>query len=176
MKITFVGAAQEVAGSCIVLEAVGRKFLVDCGMHQGGREASHRNLEPWPFEPRDIDFVLLTHAHIDHSGLLPRLCALGFKGPIYATSATADLLSVMLMDSAFIQETDWNRAQRERGHGRRHAGRSVELLYTVAQAEACLEQVRGVAYDADVHPHAFVRFRFRDAGHILGSAIVEVWL
>lgn len=176
MKITFVGAAQEVTGSCFLLEAAGRKFLVDCGMHQGEREASRRNFEPWPFEPRDIDFVLLTHAHIDHSGLLPRLCALGFKGPIYTTSATADLLSVMLMDSAFIQETDWNRAQRERGHGRRHAGRSVELLYTVAQAEACLEQVRGVAYDAELQPDAALRGRFRDAGHILGSAIIELWL
>lgn len=176
MKLSFIGAAQEVTGSCFLVETAGLRFLVDCGMHQGGREARERNLKPWPFRPADIDFVLLTHAHIDHSGLLPRLCALGFKGPVYTTIATADLLTVMLLDSAFIQESDWSRAQRERGHGRRHAGREFELLYTVAQAEACLEQVEGVAYDADVQPHARVRCRFRDAGHILGSAILEVWI
>jgi metallo-beta-lactamase family protein len=176
MRINFIGAAQEVTGSCFLVESDGVRFLVDCGMHQGGREAHQRNLEAWPFNPRDIDFVLLTHAHIDHSGLLPRLCALGFRGPVHTTSATADLLSVMLLDSAFIQESDWTRAQRERGHGRRRPVPTAELLYTVAQAEACLEQVEGVAYDAEVQPHASVRCRFRDAGHILGSAIVEVWL
>lgn len=175
MKLSFIGAAQEVTGSCFLVETNELKFLVDCGMHQGGRDARERNLKAWPFEPSEIDFVLLTHAHIDHSGLLPRLCALGFKGPVYTTTATADLLSVMLLDSAFIQENDWARAQRERGHGRRHAGQDVELLYTVAQAQACLEQVEGVAYDVDVQPHAAVRCRFRDAGHILGSAILELW-
>lgn len=176
MKLSFIGAAQEVTGSCFLVETRDLRFLVDCGMHQGGREARERNLKAWPFRPRDIDFVLLTHAHIDHSGLLPRLCAQGFEGPVYTTTATADLLTVMLLDSAFIQENDWNRAQRERGHGRRHAGQAFELLYTVAQAEACLEQVEGVAYDVDLQPHASVRCRFRDAGHILGSAILELWI
>jgi metallo-beta-lactamase family protein len=176
MRISFIGAAQEVTGSCFLVEGDGVRFLVDCGMHQGGREARERNLKPWPFSPLDIDFVLLSHAHIDHSGLLPRLCALGFRGPVYTTSATADLLSVILLDSAFIQESDWTRAQRERGHGRRRPGPAAELLYTVAQAQACLEQLEGVAYDAELRPHASVRCRFRDAGHILGSAIVEVWL
>src|SRR4051794_20338204 len=99
MRITFIGAAQEVTGSCFLVETHGARFLVDCGIHQGGREARQRNFEPRPFAPREIDFVLLTHAHIDHSGLLPRLCALGFRGPVYTTSATADLLSVMLLDS-----------------------------------------------------------------------------
>ncbi len=176
MRISFIGAAQEVTGSCFLVEADGVRFLVDCGMHQGGREARERNLKPFPFDPRDIDLVLLTHAHIDHSGLLPRLCALGFRGRIYTTTATADLLSVMLLDSAFIQESEWTRAQRQRGTGRSRPGPAAELLYTVAQAEACLEQVEGVAYDADVQPHAALRCRFRDAGHILGSAIVEVWI
>lgn len=177
MRISFIGAAQEVTGSCFLVESDGVRFLVDCGMHQGGRQARERNLATWPFHPRDIDFVLLTHAHIDHSGLLPRLCALGFRGPVVTTSATADLLSVMLLDSAFIQESDWNRAQRDHGRGRRRAAAAAtDLLYTVAQAQACLEQVQGVAYDADVQPHAAVRCRFRDAGHILGSAIVEVWV
>jgi metallo-beta-lactamase family protein len=174
MKLTFIGAALEVTGSCFLVETDGVRFLVDCGMFQGGREARERNLKPWPFDPRQIDFVLLTHAHIDHSGLLPRLCALGFGGPVFATSATVDLLSVMLLDSAFIQEGEWARAQRNRA--RQPRADAPALLYTVAQAEACLEQLQGAAYDEDVQPHASVRCRFRDAGHILGSAIVEVWV
>jgi metallo-beta-lactamase family protein len=176
MRITFIGAAREVTGSCFLVEGDDVRFLVDCGMHQGGRQARERNLAPWPFRPRDIDFVLLTHAHIDHSGLLPRLAALGFRGPVYTKTASAELLSVMLLDSAFIQESDWTRAQREHGRGRRQPVAAAELLYTVAQAEACLEQIEGVAYDAELRPHRSVRCRFRDAGHILGSAIVEVWL
>ena len=114
MKLTFIGAAQEVTGSCFLIEAEGVRFLVDCGMFQGGREARERNLNPWPFDPRQIDFVVLTHAHIDHSGLLPRLSAMGFRGAIFTTRATVDLLSVMLVDSAFIQEGEWARAQRKR--------------------------------------------------------------
>jgi len=178
MKLTFIGAAQEVTGSCFLVETDGLRFLVDCGMFQGGREAHARNLAAWPFEPRDIDFVLLTHAHIDHSGLLPRLCAMGFRGPIITTTATVDLLSVMLLDSAFIQEGDWARAQRRHDHrpGRSRASAIAPLLYTVAQAEACLEQLQGVAYDAELGPHESVRCRFRDAGHILGSAILEIWV
>jgi len=170
MRLSFVGAAQEVTGSCFLVEADGLRLLVDCGMFQGGREAHARNLEAWPFAPRDIDLVLLTHAHIDHSGLLPRLCALGFKGPIVTTAATADLLSVMLLDSAFIQESEWARAQRKRQR------RAPPPLYTVAQAEACLEQLQPVAYDTMLQPHPALRCRFRDAGHILGSAIVEAWV
>lgn len=174
MRLTFIGAAQEVTGSCFLVETDDVRFLVDCGMFQGGREARERNLKAWPFDPRQIDFVLLTHAHIDHSGLLPRLCALGFRGPIVTTRATVDLLSVMLLDSAFIQEGEWARAQRKRS--RQSRADAPALLYTVAQAEACLEQLQGTPYDEDVQPHASVRCRFRDAGHILGSAIVEVWV
>jgi metallo-beta-lactamase family protein len=176
MKLSFVGAAQEVTGSCYLVETDDLRFLVDCGMHQGGREAQMRNREPWPVDPRTLDFVLVTHAHIDHSGLLPRLCAHGFKGPIYATRATADLLTVMLLDSAFIQENDWARNQRRKGRGRRPPRADAELLYTVAQAQDCLTQVQGVDYDAELQPHDTVRCRFRDAGHILGSAIVELWV
>jgi metallo-beta-lactamase family protein len=174
MRLSFIGAAQEVTGSCFLVEADGVRFLVDCGMFQGGREAHERNLAAWPFDPRQLDFVLLTHAHIDHSGLLPRLCALGFAGPVITTTATADLLSVMLLDSAFIQEGEWARAQRKRPQ--RPRGSAHALLYTVAQAQACLGQLQGVSYDEDLQPHAAVRCRFRDAGHILGSAIVEVWV
>jgi len=176
MNLTFIGAAQEVTGSCFLVEADGVRFLVDCGMFQGGREARARNFAGWPIEPRDIDFVLLTHAHIDHSGLLPRLCAMGFRGPVVTTTATADLLSVMLLDSAFIQEADWSRGQRKHGRASKRAGAVPPLLYTVAQAEACLEQLQGVSYGQDVQPHASVRCRFQDAGHILGSAIIEVWV
>lgn len=174
MRMTFIGAAQEVTGSCFLIETEDVRFLVDCGMFQGGRQARERNLKSWSFDPRQIDFVLLTHAHIDHSGLLPRLCALGFSGPIYTTRATADLLSVMLLDSAFIQESEWTRAQRKSLKRPREA--APVLLYTIAQAEACLEQLQAASYDDDVQPHPSVRCRFRDAGHILGSAILEIWL
>jgi metallo-beta-lactamase family protein len=176
MKLSFIGAAQEVTGSCFLVETDQVRFLVDCGMFQGGRVARARNLQAWPFDPRDIDFVLLTHAHIDHSGLLPRLCALGFGGPVYTTTATADLLSVMLLDSAFIQEAEWTRGQRRHGRTARRAAPAAPLLYTVAQAQASLAQLQGVAYDTDLQPHPAVRCQFRDAGHILGSAIIEIWL
>jgi metallo-beta-lactamase family protein len=176
MRLSFIGAAQEVTGSCFLVETEAVRFLVDCGMFQGGRQAREHNLRPWPFDPRELDFVLLTHAHIDHSGLLPRLCAHGFGGPVVTTTATADLLSVMLLDSAFIQESEWARDQRKRGRQARTGGAAAALLYTVAQAEACLKQLQSVGYDSELQPHAAVRCRFRDAGHILGSAIVEVWV
>ncbi len=175
MQVTFVGAAQEVTGSCFLVEATGLRFLVDCGMFQGGRDAALRNLQAWPFDPRSIDFVLLTHAHIDHSGLLPRLCALGFSGPIFATRATVDLLGVMLLDSAFIQESEWARAERK-GRQRKTRRAVTPPLYTVAQAEACLKQLQELPYDKFFEPHAQVRSCLRDAGHILGSAIVEAWV
>ncbi|WP_367849073.1 MBL fold metallo-hydrolase RNA specificity domain-containing protein [Rhodoferax sp. WC2427] len=175
MKLTFIGAAQEVTGSCFLVETGTLRFLVDCGMFQGGSEARARNLQAWTFDPRQVDFVLLTHAHIDHSGLLPRLCALGFRGSIITTHATADLLAVMLLDSAHIQETDWARAQRKNHRQRKRAGAPAPL-YTVAQAQACLEQLSGVAYDEDVRPDPGLRCRFRDAGHILGSASLELWV
>lgn len=174
MKLTFLGAAQEVTGSCVLVEAGGARFLVDCGMHQGGREQAARNHQAWPFDPAGIDFVLLTHAHIDHSGLLPRLHAMGFKGPIYCTRATADLLGVMLLDSAHIQESGWARMQRRRQRGR--PVQEARLLYTVRQAEESLKQLQGVGYGESLQPHPAVRVRFQDAGHILGSASIEVWL
>ncbi|MCZ8233785.1 MAG: MBL fold metallo-hydrolase RNA specificity domain-containing protein [Rubrivivax sp.] len=170
MHITFIGAARQVTGSCFLVESNELRFLVDCGMFQGGREAHQQNLQAWPFDPRELDFVLLTHGHIDHSGLLPRLCALGFKGPIHTTHATADLLEVMLLDSAYIQETTWARAQR------RQERRALPLLYTVAQAQASLQQLEGHAYDEPFQPHPRLRCTLRDAGHILGSAILELSL
>jgi metallo-beta-lactamase family protein len=184
MKLTFLGAAREVTGSSYLLEADGVRFLVDCGMFQGGREARGKNRRAFSFDPSTIDFVLLTHAHIDHSGLLPRLVALGFKGLIYTTRATCDLLAVMLPDSAHIQEKEaeyqnLNRfrqsmARRAAAHGAPPP--DTAPLYTVAQAQASLKQLAPVDYDLEIAPHPQVRCTFRDAGHILGSAIVEVWV
>lgn len=175
MKLTFLGAARNVTGSCYLAETGDVRFLVDCGLFQGGREARNRNRVAFEFNPRDIDFVLLTHAHIDHSGLLPRLVALGFRGPIFATRATCDLLEVLLPDSAHIQEKDaeYENRRRFRSTGKSHA--EVAPLYTVTQANECLKYLSPVDYDAEVVPGTGVRCVFRDAGHILGSAIIELW-
>ncbi|WP_296753804.1 MBL fold metallo-hydrolase [Thiobacillus sp.] len=182
MKLTFLGAAREVTGSSYLVEADGVRFLVDCGMFQGGRETRAKNQRAFSFDPRDIDFVILTHAHIDHSGLLPRLVALGFKGKIHATRATCDLLAVMLPDSAHIQEKEAeyanvDRFRRDRDRRDKAAPtRDIAPLYTVAQAQASLKRLNPVDYDLEIAPHPQVRCTFRDAGHILGSAIVEVWV
>ncbi|MGZ0018773.1 MBL fold metallo-hydrolase RNA specificity domain-containing protein [Nitrosomonas sp. wSCUT-2] len=174
MQLTFLGAAGEVTGSSYLIETGSVRFLVDCGMFQGGREADRKNRTAFKFDPRAIDFVLLTHAHIDHSGLLPRLNAWGFRGPVYCTAATADLLQVMLKDSAYIQEkeTEWRNQSRRHGH----SIQDLAPLYTVAQAEALLKQLVRVDYDTEVNPHPAIRCCFRDAGHILGSAIIELWV
>jgi len=184
MKLTFLGAAREVTGSSYLVEADDVRFLVDCGMFQGGREARAKNQRAFAFDPRTIDFVILTHAHIDHSGLLPRLVALGFKGRIYTTRATCDLLAVMLPDSAHIQEKEaeyanLNRFRKDMDRRDKKRGlppRDLAPLYTVAQAQASLKQLNPVDYDLEIAPHPQVRCTFRDAGHILGSAIVEVWV
>ncbi|MDD5176824.1 MAG: MBL fold metallo-hydrolase [Sterolibacterium sp.] len=181
MRITFYGAAREVTGSCYLVEAAtgasGKpRFLVDCGMFQGGRESYRKNLAALGFGVRQLDFVILTHAHLDHSGLLPRLTALGYHGPIYVTPATADLLQVMLLDSAHIQEkeAEWENRHFHGRHSRRGWERAP--LYTVVQAQACLRQLQTIDYAVEFSPHAAIRCRFRDAGHILGSAILEIGL
>jgi metallo-beta-lactamase family protein len=173
MHLTFCGAAGEVTGSCFLFEAAGRRFLVDCGMFQGGRELVERNYAEWPFEPSSIDFVVLTHAHVDHSGLLPKLVRDGFRGPIHATPATRDLIGVLLPDSAFLQAADAERAARR---GRTRHGRPVEPLYDEDDVKRALQHVRVAAYDETRDLAPGVRLRFRDAGHILGSAIAELWL
>ncbi len=176
MKISFFGAAHEVTGSCYLVETDQVRFLVDCGMFQGGREAEVKNRNFPHFDPEQIDFVLLTHAHIDHSGLLPRLTNLGFRGPVYCTAATADLLGVMLPDSGHIQEkeVEWQNYAKRKKRGKYTS--EIAPLYTVIQAQNCLKHLRTVEYDSECNPHAQVRVHFRDAGHILGSAILEVWL
>lgn len=176
MRLGFLGAAGEVTGSCTLVEAGDVRFLVDCGMFQGGPEARQKNqraLNPG-FDVRQLDFVLLTHAHIDHSGLLPRLAMLGFRGPIYATPATIALLEVLLPDSAHIQEkeSEWQlRHRRRRGQGERGI---QPPLYTVAQALASLQLLRPISYGRPEKVAENVSVTFRDAGHILGSAFLEV--
>ncbi len=176
MRIGFFGAAGEVTGSCTLVETNGVRFLVDCGMFQGGPEARTKNLRAlnFDFDVRSIDFVLLTHAHIDHSGLLPRLAVMGFRGPVYATPASIDLLEVLLPDSAHIQEkeTEWQlRHRHRRGQGER--GVSAPL-YTVAQALSTLKLLKPAAYGTTIEAAKTVKVCFHDAGHILGSAWLEV--
>ena len=162
MQLTFLGAAGEVTGSCYLVDTGQVKFLIDCGMFQGGVGADRKNRR-FAFDPAGIAFVLLSHAHIDHSGLIPRLAAGGFTGPVYATQATCELLAVMLPDSGHLQEkeAEWQ-------------GKTP--LYTVAQAQASLALLRSVDYGLAFLPHASVRCMYRDAGHILGSAIMEIFL
>lgn len=174
MKLTFHGAAGEVTGSCARLEHDRGAFLVDCGMFQGGRNAHYKNLGALDFDLGKIDFVLLTHAHLDHSGLVPRLVSLGYKGPIYATAATVDLLEVMLLDSAFIQEkeTEWANRRRRARHTKSRS--DAAPLYTVEQARESLGRLRRVAYDETIVLRSGIRARFREAGHILGSSVIEL--
>ena len=186
IDVTFFGAAGEVTGSCYRVDTRDARFLVECGMFQGGRDADDKNAAALDFDVRALDFVVITHAHIDHSGLLPRLAARGFLGPVYATPATIDLLGVMLPDSAHIHEMEFARARevapRRFGRGARLPNRggprgepAVAPLYTVADAQRSLSLLAPVAYDRLFAPKASIRFRFRDAGHILGSSIVELW-
>jgi metallo-beta-lactamase family protein len=174
--VTFHGAAGEVTGSCFLVDTGRTRFLIDCGMFQGGRDAERKNRATFDFDAAGIAFVLLSHAHIDHSGLLPRLTAQGFKGPVYATAATADLANVMLPDSAYIQEREMEQSQLARRRARGRPAPERAPLYTVAQAQACLKQLRTIAYDERFAPAPGVECRFRNAGHILGSAIVDVRL
>lgn len=171
MRIVFHGAAHTVTGSQHLLEINGSRLLLDCGLYQGKRaEAYARNLN-FPFEPRSIDAVILSHAHIDHAGNLPNLVRRGFDGPIYVTHATGDLSDVMLQDSGHIQESDAkfvNKKKSRRGDG------YVEPIYTQADAEKVAEHFRGMDYNQFFEPVPGVTARFVEAGHILGSAAVSL--
>ncbi|WAM32900.1 MBL fold metallo-hydrolase [Caldicellulosiruptor morganii] len=173
MKVTFLGAAQSVTGSCYYFEFEGKNFLIDCGMFQGGRTEDELNFETFPFNPSDIDFMILSHAHIDHSGRIPKLYKDGFRGTIYATDATADLCGIMLPDSAHIQESEieWKNKKRKR-----EGKEELKPLYTIEDAYSCLELFKGVKYDQVVEINNNLRFVLKDAGHMLGSAIVELYL
>lgn len=168
MKLTFLGAAHEVTGSCTLLEACGKRILIDCGLEQGLDIYENCDI---PVAAQDIDAVLLTHAHVDHSGKLPALVAQGFKGPIYATEATRRLCSIMLRDSAHIQEFEaqWRNRKAQR------AGQPYYVpLYTMADAEQTLIQFEGHSYGETVEIFDGVKIRFHDAGHLLGSASIYV--
>ena len=177
MKIQFLGAAGEVTGSrrCVEFFRDGRdrRFIVDYGMFQGGQEATAKNLEPLPFATKEIDFIVLTHAHIDHSGLLPRLCAQGFTGPIYCTTATFELLKILLPDSAHLQWGDLARAVRRKKAGK-WRGEMPVPLYTQEDVEMTLAQLEVLNYKQVIEPCAGVRLEFQNAGHILGSAIAII--
>ncbi len=173
MKIKFCGASTGVTGSCHLLTSGEHKILLDCGQFQGGKAQDALNYEKFPFEPSEIECVVLSHAHIDHCGRLPLLTKRGFEGKIYCTDATADLLSVMLKDSAYIheKETEWKNRKAER------AGREqVEPLYTIEDAEKTLSLVSPILYDQQIEINSDMKIVFNDAGHILGSAITELWV
>jgi len=174
MKIQFLGAAGEVTGSRhsveVMLSGRPRHFMVDYGLFQGGREANTKNLEALPFAAKDLEFVVLTHAHIDHSGLLPRLCAQGFKGPIYCTPATYELLKILLPDSAHLQLADLERAERKMKMGK-WRGEMPVALYTREEVEMTLAQFQTVEYGQILEITPGIELEFRNAGHILGSAI-----
>lgn len=170
MKLTFIGADHEVTGSCHALEACGKNILVDCGMEQGTDEYENQEI---PFAIPDIDYVLLTHAHIDHSGLLPLMYARGFRGKILATEASVDLCRIMLKDSAHIQmsEAEWRNRKAKR------AGKeAVPPLYDINDAEGVIQHFVSCNYGEKINITDGIDVRFSDAGHLLGSASIEIWI
>jgi len=170
-RLDFHGASGTVTGSCYLLRNGDISILIDCGLFQGSKTEKELNYRAFPFRPSEIDAVLLTHAHIDHSGLLPKLAKEGFSGPIYATAATIDLCAVMLADSAHIQELEvshLNQRSARRGHA------PVEPIYTVADSAACQALFRAVPYDRWHEVSDTIRARYWNAGHMLGSASIEV--
>jgi len=171
MEVYFHGAAGDVTGSMHLIEAAGKRILLDCGMVQGSPEADARNFAPFPFDASQIDALILSHGHIDHVGRVPRLTMAGFDGPVFTQHATADLLPIMLLDSASIQENDAERSNRKRKPGQP----KVVPLYTRDDVRDALSQLHPLPYDTRTKILEGVEITFRDAGHILGSAIVELW-
>lgn len=173
MRITFCGAAGTVTGSCYLIETGRYRFIVDCGMFQGNKEIRNLNERDFLFNPADLDFVLLTHAHIDHSGLIPKLAKSGFSKKIFATKATVELCRIMLPDSGHIQEMEIEWRNRKRA---RKGQRPLEPSYTAMEALNCLKYFQAVNYQEEFKPVPEIRIRFLDAGHILGSAIIEIYI
>ncbi len=173
MNITFLGATKTVTGSNFLLEGAGKKIIIDCGLYQGLAKEERENYADFPFDVNEIDYMLLTHAHIDHSGRIPKLYVDGYRGPVIATKATCDLCSIMLPDSGHIQEMEnvWQNKKRAR------IGKpELPPLYTAQDAIKCLEIFKPVSYDEIVELDENISVRFNDAGHMLGSSIIEVWV
>ena len=170
-ELTFCGAAGTVTGSCSYIKSETAKFLVDCGLFQGNRTTEELNHQPFPFDAASAEFLLLTHAHIDHSGLLPKLTGGGFDGPIYATEPTVDLLQFMLRDSAYIQESNIKRKNKKL---RRKGKPELKPIYTMEDAEKTLKQLKPVPYEKWFEPKPGVRARYWNAGHLLGSGSIEL--
>lgn len=169
-KITFLGAAGTVTGSRHLLDLGDKRVLVDCGLFQGKKENRQRNWEPFPVDPGSVDMVLLTHAHIDHSGYLPRFVRDGFSGSVYCTHSTNDLINILLRDSAHLQEEDAAYANRK-GYSKH---KPAKPLYTIEDAERVMEYVVPIYYNDDIRINPATRAKYRDAGHILGSAFIDV--
>jgi len=173
MNITFLGATKTVTGSNFLVEGAGKKFLVDCGMYQGHAVDELLNEAPFAFDVNEIDFMLLTHAHIDHSGRIPKLYKEGYRNKIYAHKATCDLCSIMLPDSGHIQEAESEWKNRKR---KRKGEKEIPPLYTQEEAEKSLEVFSPVQYDEIIDLDENIKARFNDAGHMLGSSIIEIWI
>jgi metallo-beta-lactamase family protein len=171
LRLNFHGAAQSVTGSCFRVETERAQILIDCGLFQGSKTEKELNYRAFPFAPNLITAVILSHAHIDHSGLLPKLVKAGFTGPIYATPATTDLAGVMLPDSAYIQEIEVEQLNRRNA---RRNDPSVEPIYAAADAAICIERFRPVPYGSWFNVAPEIRTRFWNAGHLLGSASIEL--
>lgn len=170
MELSFLGAAREVTGSCHYLRACGKNILIDCGMQQGPDEYEHQEM---PIPPAQVDYVLLTHAHIDHSGRLPLLAKLGFRGQVFATDATCDLCDIMLRDSAHIQEFE---AEWRNRKGKRAGREPFEPLYGMQDAVQLISQLVPCIYGETISICEGLSARFVDVGHLLGSASIEVWM
>ncbi len=166
-----MGAAEEVTGSNFLVETNGLKFIVDCGMTQGSKNAMERNYREFNYNPAELDFLLITHAHIDHTGLVPKLIKEGFKGDIYCTNATSDLLEIMLHDSAHIQQIETERYNKKR---LRKGLSEVEAIYDTADVEKTLSMIKSVSYMENIKISDKFSFVYHDAGHILGSAFIKV--
>ena len=171
MRVLFHGAAGEVTGSMHLVEAAGKRVLLDCGLCQGSAEMEASNADPFPFEVASIDALVVSHAHIDHIGRVPLLVKRGFRGPIFAQQATAELMPIMLLDSASLAESDAERFNRRRGHGEPER----QPLYTKDDVADAMARVRPLAYDTRDAILDGIDIAFHDAGHILGSSIVELW-